>query len=90
MIKLRKENETLADGDYTPLHIGRRVFAFARTLGDELLISVMNMSGRPARMPKRLRVDSELIISNYEGSEANTLAPFEYRLIRLPAENNGK
>ena len=87
MIEMRKTNSALSEGEYIPLYIGKRVFAFARTFGEETLISVMNMTAKKARLPRKLRVSSQTLISNYQNEEA-PLEPFEFRLLRL-SENDG-
>ena len=82
MIALRKSNEVLAEGDFTPLYEGRRVYAFVRTLGDKKLLSVCNMSGKTVKMPKMLANHGKQIVSSYK-KEGDALKPFEFRLYEL-------
>ena len=79
MIAMRKSDSTLADGSYSPLYEGARVYAFARDLGDRRLISVCNMSGKCSKLPKTLRDCGRLLISS-RGSTGDRLMPFEFRL----------
>ena len=49
MIALRAGNETLKYGCFTPLHGDRRVMAYARALGEDRYVTVLNFSSRTAR-----------------------------------------
>lgn len=79
MIALRKSDAALADGSYSSVYEGARVYAFARELGNRRLISVCNMSGKIAKLPKTLCGCGNLIISSYSGT-GDRLMPFEFRL----------
>jgi hypothetical protein len=69
------------DGDFTPLHEGKTVYAFARAIEDDLVVAIFNMSAKSAKIPKSILCESELIASNYDTVE-DTLRPFEFRLVR--------
>ena len=79
MIALRKSDQVLAEGGFKMLYAGSRVYAFARELDDRRLISVCNMSGRAARLPKALGGYSKLLVSSYNDA-GDQLKPFEFRL----------
>ena len=79
MIALRRSDATLADGSYSSVYEGARVYAFARELGNRRLISVCNMSGKVAKLPKTLCGFGNPIISSRGGS-GDRLMPFEFRL----------
>lgn len=79
MIALRRSDATLADGSYASVYEGARVYAFARELGNRRLISVCNMSGKVAKLPKTLCGFGNPIISSRGGS-GDRLMPFEFRL----------
>ena len=81
MISLRKTLDVLMDGDFTPLHEGKTVYAFARSIEGDLVVAIFNMSAKSAKMPKSILCESELIASNYDTVE-DTLRPFEFRLVR--------
>lgn len=80
MIKLRRECETLVDGAFKPLYEGKYVYAFERYLNDKALVSVMNMSSKPKRIPKQLR-SLNIAVSSYDEPTTDTLKPFEFRLL---------
>ena len=79
MISLRKSDATLAEGSFSPLHEGARVYAFARELDGRRLISICNMSGKAVRLPRALRGCGKLMVSSY-GEAGEKLMPFEFRL----------
>ena len=81
MISLRKTLDVLMDGDFTPLHEGKTVYAFARATEGDRVVAIFNMSAKSAKMPKSILCESELIASNYDTVE-DTLRPFEFRLVR--------
>ena len=49
MIALRAGSETLKYGAFEPLFANRRVMAYARTLGSERYVVLLNFSGHAAR-----------------------------------------
>ena len=79
MIALRKSDATLAEGSFSPLYQGARVYAFARELDGRRLISVCNMSGKAVKLPKSLQGGERLLISSRNGA-GDRLMPFEFRL----------
>jgi hypothetical protein len=80
MIALRKENEVLCDGAFRVLYEGGRVYAFERVLGDKRLVSVCNMSGKAAKLPRAVRGIGKVLVSSYGEAACDGLMPFEFRL----------
>ncbi|MCR6515074.1 alpha-glucosidase [Clostridium sp. LY3-2] len=90
LIKLRKENETIIYGDYTPLDLeSKNTFSYLRELnGDRILVvsnfyeeeTEFNLKGIEYR-------DLEILISNYKDSSKELkslkLRPFEAIMFRL-------
>ena len=86
MIALRKTDRALIDGSFAPLYEGRRIYAFAREADGRRLVSVCNMSGGEAKLPKVLSGLGNLLISSYKESPADRLMPFEFRLYECEGE----
>ncbi len=87
MIALRKATPALVHGDYVPIDAGHPdVFAYVRTLGDVLLLVVLNVSGSAVDIGDLGR-DGAAVIGNYDGRGA--LRPFEARVLRM-AEETGE
>ena len=78
---MRRENEVLCDGDFYPVHMGKSIFAFERVMNGKRLLSVCNMCGREAKLPKHLRDWDKLVISNYSSVAHDVMQPFEFRLM---------
>jgi len=60
LIALRAGSETLKYGDFTPLLGNNRVIAFARTLGKERYVTLLNFSKRAAKAD----FTGEVVVSN--------------------------
>ena len=82
MIALRKTNSVLAEGDFVPLYEGKRIYAFARTLGDKKVLSVCNICAKTVKMPKSLNNVGKQIVSSYK-EKGDALKPFEFRLYEM-------
>ncbi|MBR5135367.1 MAG: alpha-glucosidase [Clostridia bacterium] len=80
MIAYRTTDPVLIDGAFEAVHIGKRVFAFDRVLGDKRYRIVCNMSGKATAMPKSLRGVAPTV-SNYSSATNETLQPFEFRMM---------
>ena len=80
MIKLRRENAILAEGTFKVLYEGKQVYAFERELDGKVLISVCNMTGKSAKLPKSLQNYKNLVVSSYGESAKGDMSPFEFRL----------
>lgn len=83
MIELRKTLPALLDGDFTPVYMGRSVYAFRRDTEGESLLAIFNMTAKAVKLPRALRSASgEVIVSSYD-EPTDELQPFEFELIRL-------
>lgn len=80
MVALRKEDPILAEGSFKVLFEGKSIYAFERELGGKKLISVCNMTGKCAELPKNLRDCNDLLISSYGEGADGKMRPFEFRL----------
>lgn len=87
MIALRKTNEILMEGHFKVLYTGKQVYAFERKKGGNRLIAVCNMTGKTAKLPKRvfkksgMKKGDSIVVSNYDACDELILKPFEYRLL---------
>ena len=81
MIKLRKENDVLALGDFNSLYEGKYVYIFERNYRGKKLISVCNMGAKKQKISAKY-AQGRLVISNYENISED-LMPFEFRLIEV-------
>ena len=79
MIALRKTDKVLCEGDFRALYEGKSVYVFERSLDGRSLVSVCNMSGKTAKLPKNLENLGKLIVSAY-ADIGEELKPFEFRL----------
>ena len=86
MIELRKTNPILCDGKFVPLHHGKNIYAYMRTLGEDILVVIMNMSSKKSEIPNAFKEYQDVVISNYENS-SDILKPFEFRLIKSTHKN---
>jgi oligo-1,6-glucosidase len=86
LIALRHENRVVALGDFAMLlHEHEHVYAFTRTLEDEVLLVVCNVSRTPYALAGLLpqALDGELVLGNLVASDPAVLAPWEARVLRL-------
>ena len=81
MISLRKENEILRRGDFTPLLESKRVYAYRRSLDGKALRCICNLSARDCKLPGALRGQGKLLLSTCEAPQPERLAPFEFRML---------
>ena len=87
MIALRKELTALKDGSFTPIYESKSIYAYIREAEGEHLAAIFNMSAKEVKIPKKLSLDGEVIISNYS-EHSDGLRPFEFELIRLGGDND--
>ena len=80
MIALRKSSRVLQDGSFKSVYEGKQIYAFERELDGQKLVSVSNMSGKVAKLPKALRGCGKLTVSSYGEGGGNEMRPFEFRL----------
>ncbi len=92
LIKLRKQNDIIVYGDYTPLlEKDEKIFSYLRQMGDDRLLVILNFYKEEAifRLPGHIGFkEKELIISNYQGSTDQSLSnlklkPYEAKVYRL-------
>jgi len=92
LIRLRKENDVIVYGDYQLLLADDdSIFAYTRTLADEQILVIVNFFEAEAEfiLPEDISFDNkELLISNYEIDEDESIAkvelkPYEARAYRL-------
>ena len=81
MISLRKELDALKDGSFKSIYESRSIYAYRREVEGESLVAIFNMSAKEVKLPKKLAIDGEIIISNY-AEHTDGLKPFEFELIR--------
>ena len=72
--------KVLAEGGFSSIFEGKRVYAFERELDGKVLISVCNMTGKSAKLPKSLQNYKNLVVSSYGESAEGEMSPFEFRL----------
>ena len=87
MIALRKTDKVLCEGDFRALYEGKSVYVFERSLDGRSLVSVCNMSGKTAKLPKNLENLGKLIVSAY-ADIGEELKPFEFRLYEKGEKND--
>jgi oligo-1,6-glucosidase len=86
LIALRHENRVVALGRFSMLLPDHdEVYAFTRSLGDEVLLVVCNVSRTPQPLAELLpeAVGAELVLGNLEDA-GPTLRPWEARVLRVP------
>jgi alpha-glucosidase len=89
MIRLKKANEVFTYGTYDLLLADDpQIFAYTRTLDDEKVIVIANLSEKAATMSGFSFEHSKLLLNNYEVSELQpleplTLNPYETRVYKL-------
>ncbi len=81
MIALRKTNDILCQGGFIPVLTSKNIFAFERELEGRKLLALFNMSGKKAKLPKKLRNGNNVLVGNYSDNQVDVLMPFEFRLI---------
>ena len=91
LIALRHELPVVVEGRFELLLADHeQIWAFSRTLGEEVLLVLANCSSRPASVPSRglpAFGDAELLLGTHRdsrpGGEPSTLRPWESRVLRL-------
>ena len=82
MIAMRKENEILKNGSFESLYEGKYIYAFKREYDGKSLACICNMRGKSTKLPKELQ-NRTVKISSYKDTCADTMKPFEFRLIEI-------
>jgi oligo-1,6-glucosidase/alpha-glucosidase len=89
LVALREEHDALVYGDYEALRPDDDVlFAYTRSLegaasGSERILTVLNVSGGTESLSLPGLAEGRLLLSNYDGEETETLAPYEARVYAL-------
>ncbi|WP_026695102.1 glycoside hydrolase family 13 protein [Peribacillus kribbensis] len=92
LIQMRKQNEVIVYGAFDLLmEDDEQIFAYTRTLGEEVLLVICNFSGESPEfiLPDELQHNSrELLIANYnvdpqESIEKLALKPYESRVYKI-------
>lgn len=81
MIELRKTDEVLLNGSFTPLYEGKAIYAYKRECNGDSRIAICNMSGKTAKLPKELS-GGEVLLTNYAQPNPDIMQPFEFRLLK--------
>lgn len=83
LIALRAGSETLKYGDFAPLYADNRVMAFARTLGHERYVTLLNFSKRAVKAD----FAGEVVVSNTDiATYGGCLQPWEAVVLRQSVE----
>ncbi|MFT3797398.1 glycoside hydrolase family 13 protein [Microbacterium sp.] len=88
LIALRHRDETVREGRFDlllPEH--EQLWAFTRTLGDDVLLVIANCSSQPADIPDTglpQVAGAALVLGTHLGEMSDVLAPWESRILRLP------
>jgi oligo-1,6-glucosidase len=82
LLRLRSGSHTLIYGDFRFIERGHpQVFAYTRTLGNETITVLCNMSSKPAKL--EASYPGECVLSNMEGDgRMDALEPFEARVFK--------
>ncbi len=87
LIRLRHSDEVVREGRFELLLSDHdQVWAFTRTLGDQVLLIVANCSSVPAELPVDSLPDldrAELILGTHPDGTSAVLGPWESRVLRL-------
>lgn len=79
LIALRASSEAIKYGDFTPLHGDNEVIAYARSLGNEQYITILNFSDKDAKA----NFSGDLVLSNVDRKEyTGELLPWEAVLLK--------
>jgi oligo-1,6-glucosidase len=85
LLRLRADSRTLIYGDFALIEREHpQVFAYTRTLGNEVFAVICNMSGESAVLTKP--ISGESVLRNVSGEVTQTLAPYEARVIKSIVE----
>jgi len=90
LIELRKTYDVFVNGSFNLLLAeDPNIFAYTRTLGDNMLLVVANFYGESIQLtiPELNVEDKKLLICNYEQQEENQLRPYEARMYLLSTKS---
>lgn len=80
-IHLRKSSPTLIEGSFESVFESDTLYAFTRTTDDETLMTLVNMSAKTVKIPKKLDTGGTVVLSSYD-EPYGEMRPFEFRLIK--------
>jgi oligo-1,6-glucosidase len=86
LIQLRHDEEVVRLGEFDMLFPDdERLFICTRTLGDQQLLVLANVTSEPVRMPMGLPDHGacEVLLATHEVDDVDVLAPWESRVVRL-------
>jgi alpha-glucosidase len=90
MIRLKKENEIFTYGTYDLLlEEDKQIYAYTRTLGEEKVVVITNLSKSDATFESELTLNSEnLLLANLDAADHDdvtsiNLKPYEARVYRV-------
>ena len=84
LIDLRHTSEVVREGVFEllePEH--EQLFCYTRTLGDDQLLVLANMSSEPVGLPEALRVDGQVLLATHDEQAADSLQPWESRVVQV-------
>ena len=81
--EFRRSHKELTAGTYEELlPENEQIFAFARTLGNQRLVTVANFSLREAVLPRNFADNKTRIMGSEPGGDDRSLRPLEARIYR--------
>jgi oligo-1,6-glucosidase len=86
LIQLRHDEPVVQLGDFELLlPDDEQLFVFTRTLGDEQILVLANVSSEPVRLPVDLPDHGacQVLLATHEIDDVDVLAPWESRILRL-------
>ncbi|MBU1093904.1 MAG: alpha-glucosidase [Firmicutes bacterium] len=88
LIQIRKKSKTLINGSFKPLYMNKNIFIFSRTLDNEIVTTVLNMSKKNKKFP--MMFTGDILLSNYNRKDLSDiiLKPYESILIKKKVQND--
>ncbi len=87
LIETRKKYPTLSFGSFEPLKTSGKIFAYFRNYNGEMLLVLLNLTGRHRSLPKNINsLVGEVILSNYQGAGLaykRKLRPYEALIAKI-------
>ncbi|MGA4506466.1 alpha-glucosidase [Propionibacteriaceae bacterium G1746] len=87
LIELRHTSEVVREGVFDLLEPGHeQLFCYTRTLGDQKLLVLANMSSRECALPGALQVQGTMLVASHPAvttADITTLQPWESRVVKL-------
>ncbi len=86
MIRLRKTEPALVAGSFASFYEGRAIYAYLRECDENALLSVMNMTGKSQKIPRKIDILEKTLVLSSKKTDGEVLTPFEFRLYRVKGE----